>query len=145
MCEEKKKRKPGTETPTDKYIQKRRRAREFRSRETDEHSRLIIQVRRRKIETEKKKSMPMRGTTKEGMRRELLLYSLWNRGQRWGADRETCERGGGRVRRREANVNNNTTTTTTRRQKREREREETGRNVGSGQGWVTARVQRGPG
>jgi hypothetical protein len=77
--------------------------------------------------------MPMKSTTKEGMRRELLLYSLWNRGQRWGADRETCERGGGRVRRREANVNNNTPTTSTRRQKREREREDrVKRRVGSG-------------
>jgi hypothetical protein len=95
MCEEKEKQKTDTERQTDKYIQKRARARKFRSRETDGHSRFIIQVRRRKIETEKKKSMPMRGTTKGDMRRELLLYSLWTRGQRSGADRETCERGGG--------------------------------------------------
>jgi hypothetical protein len=85
----KKKKKTDTERQTDKYIQKRARTREFRSRETDGHSRFIIQVRRRKIETEKKKSMPMRGTTKEDMRRELLLYSLWNRG---GSDEEQIGR-----------------------------------------------------
>jgi hypothetical protein len=86
----KRKKDTGTERQTDRQIHKKRtRAREFRSRETEGHSRLIIQVRRRKIETEKKKSMPMRGTTKEDMRREPASVFLVEQG---GSDEEQIGR-----------------------------------------------------